>query len=698
MMSQTVEAVVKDRGSDELISVPASATVAEAVDLDGLRATSARCWCMTEDGLVAGIFSERDLLVRVVHAGRDPKTTPMSMVMTRDVRFVSPGTTIEAALALMHVQRFRHLLVIDGPRMHGLVSMRDLVYQMIRRGEGRFEAAVREAAPGDPRQATDRIPTMDTLLSPRRRTLLQALGAAALVAGCGDTARRRRRPAYEFRGPTMGSTYSVKIAGAALVGGGARPRRATRCRPRSPPSTARCRRTARTPSCRASTRTRRRRRSRCRPARSACSRSRARSARATGGAFDITVAPVVDAWGFGPGGEQRVVDPAEIGALEPRVGWQMLALDAGDAHGDQARPDLAADLSGIAKGYGVDRAALALDALGISRLHGRGRRRGPHARPQCRAPPWQIAIERPDAMPQRPHFIVPLAGQSMATSGDYRIWFERDGRALLPRDRSRDRRPISERSRVRHRRRGRLRLRRRDGDRADRAGRRAAPGAGRGRAASPRTSSSATPTGDSASGRRARSRPWADGAWRDRAGDEPRHHWPGVRDRAGAGRRRGRRDGVRPVADRPLHARLLRRPRRGRPRRRAPVLPRLPEPHQDVTRIRSPALSAAKPGWARPWPRLPRVSLRRATRAGYDTGYGARGSCMVGVAAALTAARRSRSARARRPCPRPAACGPRRSDAARRASACHPTARPAARSRSAASASGRRSRGRSRPR
>ena len=41
--------------------------------------------------------------------------------------------------------------------------------------------------------------------------------------------------------------------------------------------------------------------------------------------------------------------------------------------------------------------------------------------------PWQIAIERPDAVPQRPHFIVPLAGQSLATSGDYRIYFERDG-------------------------------------------------------------------------------------------------------------------------------------------------------------------------------------------------------------------------------------------------------------------------------
>ena len=58
---------------------------------------------MTEDRLVAGIFSERDLLARVVRAGRDPASTPLSLVMTRDVRFVSPGTTTEAALSLMHV-------------------------------------------------------------------------------------------------------------------------------------------------------------------------------------------------------------------------------------------------------------------------------------------------------------------------------------------------------------------------------------------------------------------------------------------------------------------------------------------------------------------------------------------------------------------------------------------------------------------
>jgi thiamine biosynthesis lipoprotein len=148
---------------------------------------------------------------------------------------------------------------------------------------------------------------------------------------------------------------------------------------------------------------------------------------ATNGAFDITVAPVVDAWGFGPGRAQRLVGDAEVAALEQRVGWRMLTLDDGHATVTKARGDIRADLSGIAKGYAVDRAAQALDALGVGdymvEAGGEIRTRGRNADGR----PWQIAIERPDAVPQRAHRIVPLSGLSMATSGDYRIYFERDG-------------------------------------------------------------------------------------------------------------------------------------------------------------------------------------------------------------------------------------------------------------------------------
>ena len=148
-MRQAVETVLGEKGAaDELIAVDAGAMVSEAVQTMAEREIGA-VLIRNEDGLVDGIFTERDLLVRVVHAGRDPKTTPISLVMTRDVRFVSPGTTVEAALALMHVNRHRHLLVIDGPRVHGLLSLRDLAYHLIRHGEGRFEAEVRNTPPAN---------------------------------------------------------------------------------------------------------------------------------------------------------------------------------------------------------------------------------------------------------------------------------------------------------------------------------------------------------------------------------------------------------------------------------------------------------------------------------------------------------------------------------------------------------------------
>jgi CBS domain-containing protein len=136
-----IEEVVRNRGGDELFTVPASATIGEAVALMAEREIGA-VLVMNEDGLVAGIFTERDLLMRVVHAGLHTTDTPISLVMTRNVRFVSPGTTVEAAMALMHVNRHRHLLVIDGPTVHGLVSMRDLVYQIVRRGPQGFAAAL----------------------------------------------------------------------------------------------------------------------------------------------------------------------------------------------------------------------------------------------------------------------------------------------------------------------------------------------------------------------------------------------------------------------------------------------------------------------------------------------------------------------------------------------------------------------------
>lgn len=144
MAMLTVGELVKDRHHDELIVQPETVSVAEAVALMADRGVGA-VLAMSDEGPLSGIFTERDLLLRVVAAGGDPVRTRLSSVMSRDVKVVSPSTPSEAALALMVVERLRHLLVLDGANVLGLVSMRDLVVQMIRGGEGRYESDVRAA-------------------------------------------------------------------------------------------------------------------------------------------------------------------------------------------------------------------------------------------------------------------------------------------------------------------------------------------------------------------------------------------------------------------------------------------------------------------------------------------------------------------------------------------------------------------------
>jgi thiamine biosynthesis lipoprotein len=137
------------------------------------------------------------------------------------------------------------------------------------------------------------------------------------------------------------------------------------------------------------------------------------------GAYDPTVGPLVNAWGFGP--HQRAFEPpspAAIDAARLRCGWQRVALDT--ARQAAFQPGGAyLDLSSIAKGYGVDRAAMALDALGITQylveVGGELRARG--KRPDGQ--PWRVAVEVPDASDDHA-LALPLEDRSIATSGDYR--------------------------------------------------------------------------------------------------------------------------------------------------------------------------------------------------------------------------------------------------------------------------------------
>jgi len=85
-----------------------------------------------EEDRVVGIFTERDVLVRVVAADRDPLTTIVGDVMTRNPVSVSPDMSVQEAMVLVTEKRFRHLPVVRNGRLCGIISSGDLTRWAVR--------------------------------------------------------------------------------------------------------------------------------------------------------------------------------------------------------------------------------------------------------------------------------------------------------------------------------------------------------------------------------------------------------------------------------------------------------------------------------------------------------------------------------------------------------------------------------------
>lgn len=105
------------------VTVPADATVARAARL--MQENRIGAVLVTEGARLAGIFTERDALFRVIAEGRDPGTTLVSEVMTRDPLVIAPGKPFVHALHMMYEGGFRHVPVVDNGRLLGMVSARD---------------------------------------------------------------------------------------------------------------------------------------------------------------------------------------------------------------------------------------------------------------------------------------------------------------------------------------------------------------------------------------------------------------------------------------------------------------------------------------------------------------------------------------------------------------------------------------------
>ncbi|TPV95704.1 MAG: FAD:protein FMN transferase [Myxococcales bacterium FL481] len=155
-----------------------------------------------------------------------------------------------------------------------------------------------------------------------------------------------------------------------------------------------------------------------------------RVARESGGAFDVTISPLVDAYGFGPG--TATDDPAERARLRDLVDYQQLELVAPDGV-RKAAAGVACTLSAVAKGYAVDRVAERLEARGVANymveIGGEVRVAGRRADGSR----WRLGIERPaaDALAApRVQRTLEIDAGALATSGDYRNYREVDGRRV----------------------------------------------------------------------------------------------------------------------------------------------------------------------------------------------------------------------------------------------------------------------------
>ncbi len=154
--------------------------------------------------------------------------------------------------------------------------------------------------------------------------------------------------------------------------------------------------------------------------------------RASKGAFDITVGPLVRVWGFGPDSQQGLVAPDERALAEVRTA---VGLEHLEVRGDLAAlrkdvPQVQIDLNGIAPGYAVDRIAMRLERLDIRSylvdIGGEVRMRGHNREGEL----WRIAVERPEEMTSSPAAALRIDSRAVATSGGYRHYIERHGKRL----------------------------------------------------------------------------------------------------------------------------------------------------------------------------------------------------------------------------------------------------------------------------
>jgi CBS domain-containing protein len=125
---KNIKDVLRDKGRD-VWTIDVEASVLDALKLMADKEIGALV--VTEGGRITGVMSERDYARKVVLRGKTSKDTPVREIMTRKVLYVKPEQTVEECMALMTEKHVRHMPVLDGDQVIGLVSIGDIVKSVI---------------------------------------------------------------------------------------------------------------------------------------------------------------------------------------------------------------------------------------------------------------------------------------------------------------------------------------------------------------------------------------------------------------------------------------------------------------------------------------------------------------------------------------------------------------------------------------
>jgi len=128
-LDDRIQSVLKNKPSNTVLSIRPDQSVFEAIEKMAEQGVGALL--IVEHGKLLGILTERDYARKIILKGRSSKATEVREIMTSPVVFVTPQQKVDDCMALMTVHRFRHLPVLDGEKVVGVVSIGDLVKWII---------------------------------------------------------------------------------------------------------------------------------------------------------------------------------------------------------------------------------------------------------------------------------------------------------------------------------------------------------------------------------------------------------------------------------------------------------------------------------------------------------------------------------------------------------------------------------------